>query len=193
MTAMPKAKFMQIGRTGALPIIAILAALLLSGCILDSPTGQVTAQGSQAGSQGAQGGTQGNPSAGAGTAGTGGTAPAADTTISIPLSEISAQAKWYEYNSNGVTIRFFAVKASDGSIKTAFDACDVCYGKHKGYRQEGNQMVCNNCGNRYAIDSLGTENKRPGGCWPGYLPSSVAGGKVIIQKSDLDAGRYRFA
>ena len=87
--------------------------------------------------------------------------------IQIPLSEITENAKWYEYDSNGLTIRFFAVKASDGSIKTGFDACDVCYSSKKGYSQDGDYMVCNNCGNRYPIDGLGTENKRPGGCWGG--------------------------
>ncbi len=110
----------------------------------------------------------------------------------IPVSDIGSQAKWYEYNSGGTTVRFFAVKASDGSIKTAFDACDVCYASRKGYSQDGSYMVCNNCGNKYPIDGLGTENKRGGGCWPGYLPSSVQGDNIIIKKSDLDSNAWRF-
>ena len=85
--------------------------------------------------------------------------------ISIPLSEISETAKFYEYNG----VKYFVVKASDGTIKTGFDACDVCYGSNKGYRQEGEYMVCNNCGNKYPIIGLATENKNPGGCWPGYF------------------------
>ncbi|MFH1663954.1 MAG: DUF2318 domain-containing protein [archaeon] len=112
--------------------------------------------------------------------------------ISIPLSSISENAKWFEFESNGTTIRFFAVKASDGSIKTAFDACDVCFASKKGYSQNGNEMVCNNCGNKYPIDGLGTENKNGGGCWPGFLPNKVVGDSIVIKKSDLDKGRYRF-
>tara|TARA_Y100000310_G_C20472908_1_gene710959 strand:- start:100 stop:537 length:438 start_codon:yes stop_codon:yes gene_type:complete len=108
--------------------------------------------------------------------------------ISIPLSKISGQASFYEYNN----IKYFVIKASDGSIKTAFDACDVCYYSDKGYRQEGNYMVCNNCGNRYPIAGLGTENLRGGGCWPGYLPSVIEGEYLIIKESDLDKGGYRF-
>jgi len=111
----------------------------------------------------------------------------------IPLSDISENAKWYEYESSGVAIRFFAVKASDGSIKTAFDACDVCYRYKKGYRQEGDYMVCNNCGRRFLINNLGTENKNIGGCWPGYLPSKIDGQYLIIKTSDLENGRWRFA
>ncbi len=113
--------------------------------------------------------------------------------ISIPVSDISTNAKWFEYESDGAVIRFFAVKAGDGSIKTAFDACDVCFSSKKGYSQDGSVMVCNNCGNKYPIDGLGTENKQGGGCWPGYLPNTIVGDKLEIKKSDLDKGRYRFA
>jgi len=113
--------------------------------------------------------------------------------IKISLSEISEKVKWYEYDSNGVKIRFFAVKADDGSIKTGFDACDICYKFKKGYRQEGNYLVCNNCGRRFSISGLGTENKNPGGCWPGYLSSYVDGQNLIIKKSDLVKGQWRFA
>jgi uncharacterized membrane protein len=112
--------------------------------------------------------------------------------LTIPLSEITEQAKFYDYTVDGTTVSFFVVKAADGSIKTAFDACDVCYSSRKGYRQEGNVMVCNNCGNRYPISGLGTENLRGGGCWPGYLPSKIEGDNLIIKTSDLKKGEYRF-
>lgn len=114
-----------------------------------------------------------------------------DGFVSIPLSEITTEAKWYEYDSKGAKIRFFALKANDGTVKTAFDACDVCYTEKKGYRQEGSYMVCNNCGNRYPIDGLGTENKTPGGCWPGYLSNTIEGDNIIIQKSDLENNRAK--
>lgn len=112
--------------------------------------------------------------------------------IKIPLSEISETAKFYEYVYDGKTIRYFVVKSDDGSIKTGFDACDVCYKFGKGYRQEGKYLVCNNCGRKFPISGLGTENKNPGGCWPGYLPSSVDGDNLVIKKSDLEKGKWRF-
>ena len=51
---------------------------------------------------------------------------------------------------------------------------------------------CNNCGNHYAISGLGTKNLRGGGCWPGYLPSKVEEGNLVIKTQDLETGRYRF-
>jgi len=108
--------------------------------------------------------------------------------INIPILEISENAKWYEYNIENKMAKFFIIKAKDGSIKTAFDACDVCYWQKKGYRQEGDYMICNNCGLRFPISGLGTENKTPGGCWPGYLPHIIEGDNIIIQKADLFRG-----
>lgn len=107
--------------------------------------------------------------------------------IKIPLSEVSSTAKFY--NEDG--IKFFAVKASNGDIKTAFDACDVCGGK-KGYRQEGGDMVCNNCGRHFKIDQLGEKNINGGGCWPGYLSNTIEGDFIVIKKSDLENGGYTF-
>jgi len=105
--------------------------------------------------------------------------------VKIALNEIQKNADWYEYGN----VKFFAVK-SGSDIKIAFDACDVCGGS-KGYRQEGGDMVCNNCGNHYPIEKVGTANIR-GGCWPGYLPHKIEDGYIIIKKSDLEAGDYRF-
>lgn len=110
--------------------------------------------------------------------------------IEIPVSEISSQAKFYMLDSDGVEINYFAVKGSDGKIRTAFDACDIC-GGYKGYRQSGNDMVCNNCGLHFNIDDLGTKNKG-GGCWPSYLGHEIRDTTVIIQKEELVKGRGFF-
>jgi len=101
--------------------------------------------------------------------------------ITIPLSEISENAKWHEYND----VSFFVVKASDGTIRTAFNKCDVCYWAGRGYSQEGSDMICNNCGLRFAIDGLGIENQTPGGCWPSYLPHTLENDNVIIRAPNL--------
>ena len=108
--------------------------------------------------------------------------------IKIPLAGIDGTADFFNYDG----IEFFVVRAKDGSVKTAFNACDVCYRSKKGYRQEGDDMVCNNCGNHYRISGLGTANLKGGGCWPGYLEASVEGDYMVIAKSSLESGRYRF-
>ncbi|HYA33562.1 MAG TPA: DUF2318 domain-containing protein [Candidatus Bathyarchaeia archaeon] len=102
--------------------------------------------------------------------------------VKIPLSSISNTLSFYTYKSNGTAIKFFAVKGSDGNVHVAFDACDVC--GPKGYTQSGNDVVCNNCGKHFAINSIGTANLS-GGCWPSRLPMSISGNSVVIKTSDL--------
>ncbi len=87
-------------------------------------------------------------------------------------------------------IEYFIVKDASGTIKTAFNACDVCYGSHKGYKQVDDKMQCNNCGNKYEISKLGTAGS--GGCWPGYIPNTIDGDQIVINESDLEVGEYYF-
>ncbi|MFX0117286.1 MAG: Fe-S-containing protein, partial [Candidatus Hodarchaeota archaeon] len=68
---------------------------------------------------------------------------------------------------------------------------DVCYESKKGYSQNRNKMHCNNCGQEFAINSLGTENLE-GGCWPSYLPVTESDGKLTIAISDLESKKYLF-
>ncbi|MBU7000013.1 MAG: DUF2318 domain-containing protein [Theionarchaea archaeon] len=118
--------------------------------------------------------------------------PVTDESVRIPLSELSEVAQWYEYDAGGVVVKYFAVRADDGSYKTGLDACDVCYESGKGYIQAGSYMICNTCGTRYEISGLGTRNVNPGGCWPGYLPSYREGDFLIIKLQDLEE-RANFA
>ncbi len=111
--------------------------------------------------------------------------------IMIPISELSTTAQFSTYETGGKTVRFFEVKDANGGVHVATDACDVCYANHKGYRQSGTVMECNNCGKIFAIDKIGTENTA-GGCWPSYLPIRIDGGNVVINKSDLDGKAFMF-
>lgn len=118
---------------------------------------------------------------------------AAGQNVVIPLAAITDTSfHFYAFNSSGTTIKYFVVKDASGNIHTAFDACDVCYRAKKGYHQSGNFAQCNNCGRTFSIGDIGTKNTE-GGCWPGYLPSTVQGDSIIIKKSDLESGKYRFA
>jgi len=108
-------------------------------------------------------------------------------TISIPVAKVSdGKAHFYKFSEGGKEIAFFVAKAADGSMKAAFDACDSCYRSKKGYVQQGDKMNCNNCNQKFAINRLGPN--ATGGCNPGYLPSQVNGGNVLIKLSDVKNG-----
>ncbi len=111
--------------------------------------------------------------------------------VTQPLSGVSTTAKVYTYihmlsQTQKKDIRYIIIKASNGDVKSCFDACDVCYLANKGYAQSGSQLRCNNCGKTFVIDELGTQGV--GGCWPGLLPHTTDAQNVIINISDLIGG-----
>ncbi|MFX0174134.1 MAG: Fe-S-containing protein [Candidatus Hodarchaeota archaeon] len=109
----------------------------------------------------------------------------------IQVSSLNSKAKFYGYNSESTLIKFFAVIGSDNNVHIAFDACDVCYSDKKGYTQDDTVMVCNNCGNKFLITGIGTENLQ-GGCWPSYLPVDMNTGQIRIKISDIMSKEYMF-
>lgn len=111
--------------------------------------------------------------------------------VSIPVASVSdGKAHYFAFAEGDKEIHFFVVKAKDGSFKTAFDACDVCYEEKKGYKQEGDVMICNQCNKKFATDRIGPSST--GGCNPSYLPSTLAGNALTIKAEDLKKGARFF-
>ena len=84
--------------------------------------------------------------------------------IVIDTTNIGSKATFYNYNADGTTRRLFAVKASDGTIRMAFNTCQVCNPSPKAYFvQNGKNFICQNCKNSFVTDNIGKER---GGCNP---------------------------
>jgi len=101
------------------------------------------------------------------------------------------KAKYYAYTTpKGIKIRYFLLKSSDGIIRAAFDSCDTCWATGKGYHQEGDEMVCNNCGQRFPSVRI---NEIKGGCNPAPLSRTASGDKIIVKVKDIiDQGSFYF-
>ncbi len=99
------------------------------------------------------------------------------------------KAHYYQLKTeDGKAIKFFILKSADGVIRSAFDACDVCWKAGLGYYQDGDFMVCRNCGQRFASVKV---NEVKGGCNPAPLERELAGGQVVIKIKDiLDGAPY---
>jgi uncharacterized membrane protein len=118
------------------------------------------------------------------------TMPANASAAAYPVSLFSdGKARHFEYKYNDSTIRYFILKSSDGIIRAAFDACDVCWPAGKGYYQEGDYMVCRNCGRRFASVLV---NEVKGGCNPAPLNRGITGDKLVINVSDIIEGKQYF-
>ena len=109
--------------------------------------------------------------------------------VTYPVSLFAdGKARHFEYRNGSKTIRYFILKSADGVIRAAFDACDVCWPAGKGYYQDGDHMVCRNCGRRFASVLV---NEVKGGCNPAPLQRTMSDDKLIIRVNDILEG-YRY-
>src|SRR5207245_1100901 len=62
----------------------------------------------------------------------------------VPLNRLeTGKLRCYAATAAGRQVRFLLLKQKSGAISSALDACEMC--GDKGYRQEGDSLVCINC------------------------------------------------
>lgn len=84
----------------------------------------------------------------------------------IKTEDLSEDAEFYPVEVDGTEMEVIAVKDAKGTVRTAFNTCQICYDSGNGYyKQEGDKLVCQNCGNSFTMDQVGNTS---GGCnpWP---------------------------
>jgi hypothetical protein len=118
--------------------------------------------------------------------------PAGD--LKIPKKGIGGQAVFFPYQAGKVLMEVLAVKAPDGTIRTALNTCQVCYSSGRGYyTQKGDLLVCNNCGNQFRISQV---EKVRGGCNPVPITGewkSENADFIVISKAFLEQAKPLFA
>jgi len=115
---------------------------------------------------------------------------ALDGTVSVVTEEIAAGgARFFTFRDrSGRTADFFVYRESGGTARAALDACRTCARWKKGYRLEGDRMVCIYCGMRFELDHLADGI---GSCVPIALPVSRGGDRIHIAAEALEEGlRY---
>ncbi|WP_022662950.1 DUF2318 domain-containing protein [Paucidesulfovibrio longus] len=110
--------------------------------------------------------------------------------VTVPVEEVDdGSAHFFEFDANGRSVRFFVLKSSDGVIRAAFDACDVCFEARKGYVQNGDFMICQNCGQKFHSARI---NEVRGGCNPAPLERTYDSNSVKFNVADIAAGAGYF-
>jgi hypothetical protein len=84
--------------------------------------------------------------------------------LQIPKKEITSTATFYQYKVDGVLVEILALRAPDGTVRTALNTCQVCYSSGRGYYvQKGDVLVCQNCRNQFKASQVEIVK---GGCNP---------------------------
>ncbi len=118
--------------------------------------------------------------------------PAGD--LKISKAEITAKAKFYSFKSGKITMEVLALRAPDGTVRTAFNTCQVCYSSGRGYYvQEGDVLVCQNCGNRFKASQV---ELIKGGCNPVPITKDLKtedANSIVISKDLMEKAAFLFA
>ncbi|MCX7039609.1 MAG: Fe-S-containing protein, partial [Spirochaetes bacterium] len=86
-----------------------------------------------------------------------------------------------------------AVRAPDATIRTALNTCQICYSSGRGfYTQQGDVLVCNNCGNRFKVSQV---ERIKGGCNPVPITGewkTEEADFIVISKAFLEQAKPLF-
>lgn len=115
-----------------------------------------------------------------------------DGIVSIPTEEITLDARFFNYDADGVTVQLVALRDQQGGVHIAFNTCQSCAPSPKAYyTQSGDVLECANCGFTFAPEEVGIIH---GGCNPWPIDGVAVGAEEItIPVSSLDAMRPAFA
>ena len=111
--------------------------------------------------------------------------------IRVDLSVIENNSgSFFTYpSSSGRNVDYFVYKDSSGTARVVLDACRTCYRWRKGYRLEGDHVVCRKCDMKFSLDGL---HQGTGSCVPISIRSTREDDTLIIPVTELDDGAMYF-
>jgi uncharacterized membrane protein len=96
------------------------------------------------------------------------------------------QVRFYRFlNRGNQEVRFFVGRDGQGAVQVAFDASDTCAKQNRGFRHEGEWVVCNKCDKSFRLVEV---NAGGGGCKPVPLTHRVEGDRLRIAEADILQG-----
>ena len=111
--------------------------------------------------------------------------------ITIPTADISATARFFNYDADGVTVQLVALRDADNKVHAAFNTCQSCSPSPNAfYQQNGNVLQCTNCGFTFAPEEVGITK---GGCNPWPIEGAVIGeNEITVPAAAVAAMRDTF-
>ena len=111
--------------------------------------------------------------------------------IVIATKDITTEATFVNYVVDDVTIQFIVVRGTDGKVRIAFNTCQSCNPSPNAYfKQVGEYLQCQNCGNKFHIDEIGEEQ---GGCNPAPVEEKEeTDDQIVIDKDYVDTYKAKF-
>ena len=117
--------------------------------------------------------------------------PVEEGVVKVDLAGISnSSGLFFTYlSSSGRNVDYFVYRNSAGTPNVVLDACRTCYRWRKGYRLDGDHVVCIKCDMRFSLDSL---DEGTGSCIPIHVDAAVSDGSMAIPSAELEEGSKFF-
>ena len=114
-----------------------------------------------------------------------------DNNIILDTSNITSTAPFVNYDDQGIIIQLILVRGTDNKVRIALNTCQICNPSPKAYFiQEGEYLVCQNCGIKFHINKIGIERE---GCNPTPVEEKQEeDNKIIINKDYIDTFKSKF-
>src|SRR5436305_3186280 len=113
--------------------------------------------------------------------------PGRDGQVHVDLAGLKPNdVRFYQFlNSSNQEVRFFVAKHGKGEVQVAFDADETCAKYKRGFRHEGEWVVCNKCDKAFRLTTI---NSGVEGCPPIPVHHQVAGSELVLAESDILRG-----
>lgn len=113
--------------------------------------------------------------------------PGPDGLVHLSLASLQPlQVRFYQFlNAGNQEVHFLVGRDAAGHVQVAFDANEPCSRLKRGFRAEGEWLVCNKCDNSFRLSEV---NAGGGGCKPVPLEHRVNGDELVIAEADILKG-----
>ncbi|HEX4964624.1 MAG TPA: Fe-S-containing protein [Thermoanaerobaculia bacterium] len=94
--------------------------------------------------------------------------------------------RFYQFlNSSNQEVQFFVAKDGKGEVQVAFNANETCAKSKRGFRHEGEWMVCNKCDKAFRISEIHAGGE---GCTPVPVRHQILGSELVLAQNDVISG-----
>ena len=113
--------------------------------------------------------------------------PGRDGAVRVSLAGLGDNdVRFYQFlNAGNQEVRFFVAKDGQGQVQVAFDANETCAKSKRGFRHEGEWMVCNKCDKSFRISEISSGGE---GCTPVPVRHQVQGDELLMAENDVVSG-----
>jgi uncharacterized membrane protein len=107
--------------------------------------------------------------------------------VRIDVGDLKPQeVRFFQFlNAGNQEVHFFVGRDKEGQLQVAFDASETCAKFKRGFRHEGEWMVCNKCDKAFRLTGVSSGGQ---GCEPIPVQHQLAGSELVLAETDILRG-----